>query len=121
MTFTSPVITSDVGSFSPLLRISATDQFETKNIIHELVGGGIAVTFGETAGTTTTLEMLFESESAANDAYTQLKTGHVFQLTDSDKPTTSMYFVVAGSVERAYDVNTADSWMISADVQEVQP
>lgn len=121
MTYTQPLITSDVGSFSPLLRMSAETTISSRNIIHELIGGGVAVTFGGDSKGTSTLEMLFTSEAASLAAYTQLNTGHIFQLTDYSKTSTSTYFVVAGSITRTYVPDTEDTWTISVDIQEVTP
>jgi len=121
MPYTQPVISSDVGSFSPYLRLSAQQTIDSRNIIHPLLGGGVAVTFGGDSLATTTLELLFTSEADSLEAYTQLNAGHVFELTDYSKPTTSMIFTVAGSIERQYLTETEDTWLINVDIQEVTP
>lgn len=121
MTYTQPVITSDVGSFSPLLRMSAEASISTRNIIHELLGGGVAVTFGGDTLATSTLDMLFTTEADALDAYTQLNTGHIFELTDSSKTSTSMYFVVSGNITRTYVIESDDTWLVTCDIQQVVP
>lgn len=121
MTYTQPLITSDAGSFSPLLRMSAEASIATRNTIHELIGGGVAVTFGGAPQATSTLEMLFTSEADSLDAYTQLNTGHVFELTDYSKTSTSTFFVIAGAITRTYVPDTEDTWTISCDIQEVTP
>ncbi len=121
MAYTQPLITSDVGSFSPYLRMSAEATISSRNIIHELIGGGVAVTFGGDAKATSTLEMLFTSEAASLDAYTQLNTGHIFELTDYSKTSTSTYFVIAGAITRTFVTESEDTWTISADIQEVTP
>lgn len=121
MAYTQPLISSDVGDFSPYLRLNAEQSIPSRNIIHELLGGGVAVTFGGDTLTTTGLEMLFTSEADSLDAYTKLNTGHIFQLTDYSKATTSMYFVVAGTITREYLTETDDTWRITVDVQEVTP
>lgn len=121
MAYTQPLITSDVGDFSPYLRLNADLSTPTRNVVHELLGGGVAVTFGGDTLATTSLEMLFTSEADSVDAYTKLNTGHIFQLTDYSKTSTSMYFVVAGSIARQYLTDTDDTWLITVDVQEVTP
>jgi hypothetical protein len=121
MTYTQPLITSDVGDFSPYLRLNAEQTLDSRNVIHPLLGGGVAVTFGGDTLQTTTLEMLFTSEAASLDAYTKLNTGHIFELTDYSKPSTSMFFAVAGSITRQYVTNSEDTWLITVDVQEVTP
>jgi hypothetical protein len=121
MAYTQPVITSDAGTFSPYLRLNATQSINSRNVVHELIGGGVAVTFGGTTEDVTTLEMLFTSEADSLTAYDQLNAGHVFELVDYSKTSTSMFFVVAGTVSREYLTETEDTWQISVDVQEVTP
>jgi hypothetical protein len=121
MAYTQPLITSDVGDFSPYLRLNAEQTIESRNVVHELLGGGVAVTFGGEAKATTTLEMLFTSEADSLDAYNKLNTGHLFLLTDYSKTSTSMYFSVAGSINRQFLPETEDTWTITVDVQEVTP
>lgn len=121
MPYTQPVISSDVGSFSPFLRMSAEATISSRNIIHDLLGGGVAVTFGGDSKATSTLEMLFTSEADSLDAYTQLNTGHIFELTDYSKTSTSTYFVISGAITRTYVIESEDTWMISCDIQEVTP
>jgi hypothetical protein len=121
MTYTQPLITSDVGDFSPYLRLTAQQTIASRNIVHELIGGGVSVTFGGESQATTSLEMLFTSEASSLDAYNKLNAGHIFELTDYSKPSTSMYFVVAGSIDRQYLTETTDTWQITVDVQEVTP
>ena len=121
MPYTQPVISSDVGSFSPYLRLSAQQTIDSRNVIHPLLGGGVAVTFGGDSLATTTLELLFTSEADSLEAYTQLNEGHIFELTDYSKTSTSTYFVVAGSINRQYLTNTEDTWLINVDIQTVVP
>lgn len=121
MAYTQPLITSDVGSFSPLLRITATETVQSRNIIHELLGGGVAVSFGGDGLSSSTLDMVFTSEADCLDAYDQLNTGHIFELTDYSKPSTSMFFVVSGNLTREYVIESEDTWTISVDIQEVTP
>lgn len=115
------VITSDVGTFTPALRVGAAETIASRNVVHPLLGGGVAVTFGGAAESTTTLELVFKTEALALDAYNQLNTGHVFQITDTNKPTTSQYFSVAGNLTREYNGDTPDVWVITVDVQKVVP
>lgn len=121
MTYTQPLISSDAGDFSPLLRLSASNTISSRNIVHELIGGGVAVTFGGAAQATATLEMLFTSEADSLDAYTKLNAGHIFELTDYSKTSTSTYFVISGSITREYLTESEDTWLITCDIQEVTP
>lgn len=121
MAYIQPLITSDVGNFSPYLRLNAVQNIGTRNVVHELIGGGVAVTFGGDTLATSTLEMLFTSEAASLDAYNKLNTGHIFQLTDYSKTSTSMYFVISGTITRTLEIESEDVWVISCDIQQVVP
>lgn len=121
MAYTQPLITSDVGSFSPYLRMTAEETINSRNIVHELLGGGVAISFGGDGLSTSTLEMLFTSEADSLTAYTILNTGHIFELTDYSKTSTSMFFVVSGNLTRQYQVESEDTWTISCDIQQVTP
>jgi len=121
MTYTQPVITSDVGTFSPYLITTATRSIASRNIAHDLLGGGVAVTYGGDGLQTTTLQMLFTSESSALTAFNQLNTGHIFELQDYSKTSTSLFFSVVGTITRDFQVDTDDTWIVSCDIQEVTP
>jgi len=121
MTYTQPLITSDVGDFTPYLRLSAEQSISSRNVVHELLGGGVSVTFGGSSQATTSLEMLFTSEASCLDAFNKLNTGHVFELTDYSKTSTSMFFVVAGTIKREYLTDSDDTWLLTVDVQKVTP
>ena len=121
MTYTQPVIISDLGMFQPYLRTNAEETIESRNVIHPLLGGGVSVTFGAAAKATSTLELLFTSEFDSQIGYTVLNEGHIFELVDYSKTSTSTYFVVAGAINRQYLTNTEDTWLITVDIQTVDP
>lgn len=104
-----------------MARLSATESIQSRNIIHDLIGGGVAVTFGGESLSTSSLELLFNNEDDALYAYNQLNTGHIFELTDFEKTTTSIIFVVAGSITREFQIDTVDTWIVSCDIQAVFP
>lgn len=114
-------ISNGVTTITPTVRLNATDQYESRNIVHPLMGGGVAITFGSEPKRTGTLDMFFNSETAVNTAYSFFKNSFVFQLTDTDAPTTNMTFVIAGAIKRAWDGTTSNGWLLSVDFQEVQP
>ena len=106
-------------TISPPAKLTAAESIQSRNIVHELLGGGVAVTFGADPLRTGTLAMYFGDETSCEEAYLFFKNGYVFELTDTDKPSTNMYFVVAGSIERELQMDTRDGWILSVDVQEV--
>lgn len=114
-------ITDGITTITPTVRLNAADSYASRNIVHELLGGGVAITFGGEPKRNGTLDLYFNNEANANTAYQFLKDGYVFQLADVDAPTTDMNFVISGSITRAWDGETFNSWLISFDFQEVQP
>lgn len=114
-------ITDGVTTITPTVRLNASDAYESRNIVHELLGGGVAITFGGEPKRIGTLDLYFNSEASANTAYLFLKNGFVFQLADTDAATLDMTFVIAGTISRKWDGETLNSWLVSFDFQEVQP
>lgn len=113
-------ISDGVTTISPAMRVSFADTYESRNVIHPLLGGGVAATFGAEPKRTGTLSMVFRSEGAANTAYLFFKNGYVFELVDDDAPTTNMVFVVAGGISRELNGDTFNVWQLDVDFQEVQ-
>lgn len=114
-------ISDGVTTITPTVRLNVSDSYDSRNVVHELMGGGVAITFGGEPKRTGSLELFFNSEASANTAYLFFKNGYVFQLTDTEAPTSNMNFVVAGKISRAWDGQTVHSWLLSVDFQEVQP
>ena len=114
-------ITNGTTTITPTLRLTAASTLESRNKVHELLGGGVAVTFGQEPLRTGTLELFFDTETDANDAETFHRDGYVFQLADADVPTLNMTYVVAGRIQRELDSDTRRRWVLKIDVQEVTP
>lgn len=114
-------ISDGVTTITPTIRLNVADAYASRNVVHELMGGGVAVTFGGEPKRTGNLELFFNSETSANTAYLFFKNGYVFQLIDADAPTSDMNFVISGSIARAWNGDTLNSWLLSVDFQEVQP
>lgn len=106
-------------TITPLARLTLEESQESRNEIHELLGGGVAVTFGEYALRTGNLSLFFDNETASKSAYDFFKNGYVFEITDVDAPTADMFFVLAGSLTRTKVDELRNAWLISVDVQEV--
>jgi hypothetical protein len=112
-------ISNGSTTITPKAKLTAEESVDSRNLVHELLGGGVAITFGGAPLRTATLEMYFDSETESAEAFELLKDGYVFELTDTDAPTTNMFFVIAGSIERSRDMATDSAWLLTCDVQEV--
>lgn len=114
-------VSSSTGSFTPKVRYTAGDSYQSRNIVHELLSGDVAVTFGGEPRRTGTLNFMFDNGTDAYTAYLIMRDGYVFELNDFDDIGTSpLYFVVAGNISREWDDATTDTWTLSVDFQEVQ-
>lgn len=113
------VTSSSGASFTPKVRYTAGDSYESRNIIHPLLGGLVAVTFGPMPMRTGTLDFFFEDELSAFSAYLIMRDGYVMQLMDFDDIGASpMNFVISGALTRSWDAQS-NAWTISVDFQEV--
>lgn len=112
-------ISDGVTTITPPARLTVEEEYASRNKVHELLGGGVAVTFGEFPLRTGTLSMFFDDETESKTAYEFFKNGFVFELTDTDVPTSNMFFVVAGVITRTKVEELRNAWILAVDVQEV--
>jgi hypothetical protein len=94
---------------------------ESRNVIHDLIGGGVAVSLVAPRPRAGELGLLYADEMLAN-ACAQLHTAETtFTLTETDRPTVSMTYVVDGTITIALDEDTQDDWIVTIGYQEVTP
>lgn len=111
-------ISSSIGSFTPKVRYTAGDSYQTRNKIFELLSGDVAVTFGGMPRRTGTFNFMFEDGVEAYTAYLIIRDSYVLQIMDFDDIGASpMNFVVAGAITREWEAET-DTWTVSVDFQE---
>lgn len=93
------------------------------NLVHTILDGSIAVSLRPAGLRTGTLELLFPLEADAAAAEELHRTAASFTLTEPDRPTIAMSYVLAdgGELGRALDDETRDHWVVSVDFQEVLP
>lgn len=115
------IISNGSTTISPTIRLNAATSYESRNIVHELLGGGVAVTFGEYPLRTGELQLLFTSEASAAAAVAFFKDGYVFELTDPDVSTLNVYFVVTGEFGYELQEDTLNAWLVTIQYQEVIP
>lgn len=92
-----------------------------QNVIHEILGGGIAVSQRGSASRVGTLALLFVDETDANAALTVLGAPGLFELVDSDRASMNMQFVISGELRLELDSETQSAWVLSLDFREVTP
>lgn len=114
------LITSGANTIAPTLVLGYEADREANNIIHAIPGrANPDVTLRPANLRTGTLELGFASESASKTAADLHATLGVFTLTDTDRSTVAMSYVVNGRIGRALEDQSRDAWIISVDFQEV--
>lgn len=114
-------ISNGSSTITPTIKLDANDAYASRNIVHELMGGGVAITFGGLPKRTGTMALYFNNEAASKTAYDFFVNGYVFQLTDTDAPTTDMTFVISGNIGRRWGGTSLNEWILDVSFQEVQP
>lgn len=114
-------ITSTAGSITPMLvLVDGYSQSGTSaNIVHELVGGTIAVSLAPDLPRTGTLSLLFATPALAEIAREFHTTGDVFTLVDSDTPQASMTYVRQGPMSVKINSDVTERWALEVGFQEV--
>jgi hypothetical protein len=104
----------------PLLVDGYTSSRPIRHVVHEVLGNGTAeVTFRPSPRRAGTLRLLFATETAATDAETQLRKPSQFSLTDPDRPSILMVFVVVGTLVRQLDDESRELWVLEVPYQEI--
>lgn len=112
--------TSGAGTTSPTLILGYATSRESRNIVHDIIGGGIAVALVAPRPRSGDLRLFYPEEA---DAWAALALhGHetTFSLTDTDRPGIGMTYVVNGSVSLALDEQTRTRWTVTVPYQEVE-
>lgn len=105
---------------SPVLVLGYQTSRESQNVVHDLIGGGIAVTLVRPRPRAGTLELFYVTEAAAHAA-AELHAGETsFTFTDTERTTVAMTYVVDGSVGVELDDESREYWTVSVDYQEVE-
>jgi hypothetical protein len=93
---------------------------DTRTIVHELIGGGVEYTLRAAGTRAGTLTLVFPVELDAETARAALAQPAVWTLTDPDRSTVGMRFVVAGGqLGVRLDETTRDVWLVTVPFREV--
>lgn len=108
---------------TPVLVTGYVSQRETQSVVHRIIGRADPdVSLRPAALRTGTLELLFDSEADAEAAELAHAGSAVWTLTDTDRSTVGMIYVVAdGSITRTLDDETRDYWLVAVPFVEVSP
>lgn len=107
------------GSTAPVVIDGYETSRESRNVVHDLIGGGIAVTLILPRPRSGELTLRYTSETQAWGALALLSNESAYTLTDSDRPGIGMTFVVNGDVALSLDEDTRDTWTVQVPFQEI--
>jgi hypothetical protein len=91
----------------------------SRNIVHELIGGGIDVTLAPTSPRTGTLELLYLTEAEAFACADLHQYPTVYTLVETDRPRVDMTYVLGQGGVSVRLESDAHSWIVTIDYQEV--
>lgn len=95
--------------------------YESRNVILDLVGGGVAVAISSTRLRSGTIEFLFIDEPAARAAAELHTVASSFTVADTLNPAAGMLYVVSGTVDLRLDEASLTAWILSVGYQEIEP
>lgn len=108
------------GSATPITVLSPyATRWEGRNIIHDLIGGDLAVSLVAPRPRAGTIRYLFEGETEAIACAQLHREESAFQLTDTETPAVSMQYVLDGAAEAALDPDTLQLWIVTVEYQAV--
>ena len=114
--------TNGAGTTSPVSVLSPwAAQWTSRNVIHDLIGGGIAVALVAPRPRSGQMELLYQTEAEAFAGANLHREETSFALAETDTPHVSMTYVVDGTVDVRLDEDTLVLWIVTVGYQEVAP
>jgi hypothetical protein len=90
-----------------------------RNIINPIIGGDIDVTLQPSSLRQGAFELVYQDEAEAAAAFAMHQRASTFTISDSDRATTAMTYIVDGRISRALDDESRDYWIVRVEYQEV--
>lgn len=110
--------TSDSATTTPTLVLGYAATRASRNVVHDLIGGDIAITLVPPRPRSGTLELFYPDETAAWAALTLHDETTTYTVASDDRVDIDMTYV-ANNVSIALDDSTRAVWVVSVDYQEV--
>lgn len=118
---TTITATNGAGTATPQLVYGYDTERQSRNVVHDLIGGDIAVSLIAPRRRSGRLQLLFDNEADAFACLALHAQETSFTLDVDDVPGVAMTYVVNGTVRLVLDDETHDAWTVEAGYQEVQP
>lgn len=107
------------GSTTPVLIDGWTETSTSQNIVNQVVGGGFDITLQRGSLRSGSFDMLYADEETAFDAFQMHQAPAVFTITDADRSSVAMTYVVDGQITRQLDDESRELWKVTINYQEV--
>ena len=116
---TSTITAEAGGTTTPTLVLGYATTRAGRNIVHDLIGGGIAVVLVAPRPRSGTLELLYESEADAAACFDLHSLETTYTLVDPERPGIGMVYAIDGDIGLALDNDTREMWIVSIPYQEI--
>lgn len=107
------------GSSQPLLIDGWEESAETRNVVNEVVGGGVDYTLYPASLRSGQFVAVFEDEDDAAELVRMHQQAARFTIQDVDRPTVAMLYIANGTITRALDDESREYWLVTIPFQEV--
>lgn len=113
--------TSDSATTVPDLVDGYEASLSSRNVIHDLIGGDIAVTLVAPRPRSGTLALVYAVEADAWAGFNLHAVTDTFTIASDEVSAVDMTYVVDGDVQIALDEETRTVWVVSVGYQEITP
>ncbi|MEN0103328.1 MAG: carbohydrate binding domain-containing protein [Curtobacterium sp.] len=107
------------GTSTPLLVDGWEESAETRNVVNNIVGGGIDITPYPAGLRSGQYTAVFQDEDDAADLVRMHQQPARFTIQDDDRPSIGMLYVANGTITRALDDESREFWEVTIPFQEV--
>lgn len=122
---TAVIVANDTtgGSTSPDLVLGYQTARHSRNLVHDLIGGGIAVSLIAPRLRSGVLNLFYRDEADGWAGLALHSRESSFTLTDTDVPEIGMSYVLSdgADLELQLDPDTLTRWLLNVPYQEIVP
>lgn len=112
-------ISNGITTVTPILWMDYTSTREANTRSHQLVSGRAAITLHPAGPRRVSVVLLFADETESKACEDMHAQPGIITITEDDRPTHSMQYVVVGKITRELDSETQDAWIVTAEAEEV--
>lgn len=113
--------TSDSATTSPVLVDGYEAALSSRNVVHDLIGGDIAVTLVTPRPRAGELVLVYDDEADAWAGFNLHSVADTFTLVSDEVTPADMMYVLDGDVRIALDDESRAVWVVTVGYQEIAP